>query len=91
MQKVNSQLFWTYPQLTLRKMYFVRCPRQLHVWHGETTIHIGRTREFVNFMTGQESQSVPRLSIVQSWRRLRIPCGLEYTGEPFPVQGLSEL
>jgi hypothetical protein len=33
-------------------------------------------------MTGQELQSVPRLSTVRFWRRPRIPCGLESSGEP---------
>jgi hypothetical protein len=63
-------------------MYFARCPRQLHAWHGEITTHTGRMREFADFMTGQGLRNAQRLSTVRSWRRLRIRCGLEYSGEP---------
>jgi hypothetical protein len=53
------------PQLILSKMYFARCQRQLRTWHGETTIHTARMREFVDFMTGEGSQSAQRLSTVR--------------------------
>ncbi len=73
----------------MSKMYFVRCRRQLHACRGETTIHTGHMREFVDFMTGQGLQSAPRLSTVRFWRRPRIPCGLEFIGEPFDIHSVQ--